>query len=188
MERDWQATRNWVENMGTHPFAERSILTAGQSLLAPLSAPQLDREEAIGWLLNQSLEDWGSRIERLEILNTRPSLYWASGNGIDRTNQDFISPIDRVEIPGIPASPVESVAEIIPETTALNQNSIDAILNQPNRTSPIQRAPSSWADSLRDTFGREYEGRFREIIEKEIRDLGPESPPPELPHRNGQND
>lgn len=29
VERDGQATRNWVANMGIHPFAERSILTVG---------------------------------------------------------------------------------------------------------------------------------------------------------------
>lgn len=61
------------------------------------------------------------------------------GSGTTRTNQDFISPVDRVTIPGIPANPQESVSNIVTGglrsgAAAISQNSIDAILNNPQRT------------------------------------------------------
>jgi general secretion pathway protein D len=61
------------------------------------------------------------------------------GSGTARSNQDFIGTVDRVNIPGIPASPQQNVSNIITAgnrsgAAAVNRNSIDAILNNPQRT------------------------------------------------------
>ena len=61
------------------------------------------------------------------------------GSGTSRSNQDFIGTVDRVNIPGIPASPQENVSNIVTSglrsgSAAINRNSIDAILNNPTRT------------------------------------------------------
>lgn len=61
------------------------------------------------------------------------------GSGSSRTNADFIGTVDRVQIPGIPASPQQNVSNIITAgnrsgAAAVTQNSIDAILNNPQRT------------------------------------------------------
>lgn len=61
------------------------------------------------------------------------------GSGTARSNQDFIGTVDRVNIPGIPASPQENVSNIVTSglrsgSAAVNRNSIDAILNNPTRT------------------------------------------------------
>jgi len=61
------------------------------------------------------------------------------GSGTTRTNQDFIGTVDRVIIPGIPASPQQAVSGIVTAgnrsgAAAVNRNSIDAILNNPQRT------------------------------------------------------
>jgi general secretion pathway protein D len=65
-----------------------------------------------------------------------------TGNGVPRTNADFINPVDRVTIPGIPASPQEVVKGIVTGgnrsgAAAVSQNSIDAILNNPQRTAQV---------------------------------------------------
>jgi general secretion pathway protein D len=61
------------------------------------------------------------------------------GSGTARNNTDFIGTVDRVNIPGIPASPQENVSNIVSSSlrsgsAAVNRNSIDAILNNPTRT------------------------------------------------------
>lgn len=61
------------------------------------------------------------------------------GSGTNRGNADFIGTVDRVEIPGIPASPNQSVSGIVTGglrsgAAAVDRNSIDAILNNPQRT------------------------------------------------------
>ena len=61
------------------------------------------------------------------------------GSGTARNNTDFIGTVDRVNIPGIPASPQENVSNIVTSSlrsgsAAVNRNSIDAILNNPTRT------------------------------------------------------
>lgn len=61
------------------------------------------------------------------------------GSGTARNNTDFIGTVDRVNIPGIPASPQQNVSNIITAgnrsgAAAVNRNSIDAILNNPQRT------------------------------------------------------
>jgi general secretion pathway protein D len=65
------------------------------------------------------------------------------GSGQPRTNTDFISPVDGVTIPGVPAATATNVTDIVTGGTrsgdgAINRNSIDAVLNNPNRTA--QRA------------------------------------------------
>ena len=61
------------------------------------------------------------------------------GSGIPRTAGDFINPVNYTTIPGIPASSGQQVSNIVTSglrsgDTAVNRNSIDAILNNPSRT------------------------------------------------------
>lgn len=61
------------------------------------------------------------------------------GSGTSRGSSDFIRTVDRVNIPGIPASPNEAVSGIVTGglrsgAAAVDRNSIDAILNNPQRT------------------------------------------------------
>jgi general secretion pathway protein D len=60
------------------------------------------------------------------------------GNGAVRTGSDFVSPVNGTSIPGIPAGN-DQVSNIVTSglrsgDTAINRNSIDAILNNPTRT------------------------------------------------------
>ncbi|MDA7882511.1 von Willebrand factor type A domain-containing protein, partial [Akkermansiaceae bacterium] len=55
-----------------------------------------------------------------------------------KTNADFISPVERTTIPGIPAAPNQEVSGIATAglrsgAAAVNRNSIDAILNSPEK-------------------------------------------------------
>ena len=66
------------------------------------------------------------------------------GSGQVRTNADFLSPVDGVNIPGIPAAPgvdVENIATagLRSGDGAINRNSIDAVLNNPNRNAQNSR-------------------------------------------------
>ncbi|MCH1509969.1 MAG: type II and III secretion system protein [Akkermansiaceae bacterium] len=66
------------------------------------------------------------------------------GSGAARTNADFISPVARTSIPGIPSSQNQEVSGIATAglrsgATAVNRNSIDAILNNPQRTAQSTR-------------------------------------------------
>jgi len=61
------------------------------------------------------------------------------GSGTNRGSGDFIGTVDRVNIPGIPANPNQSVSGIVTAgnrsgAAAVDRNSIDAILNNPQRT------------------------------------------------------
>jgi general secretion pathway protein D len=60
------------------------------------------------------------------------------GNGSTRNGGDFVSPINGTSIPGIPAG-TDSVSNIVTAglrsgDNGINSNSIDALLNNPNRT------------------------------------------------------
>jgi len=62
------------------------------------------------------------------------------GNGVGRTSADFHSPVNGVPIPGVPSATGQNVTDIVTSglrsgQTAINKNSIDALLNNPNRTS-----------------------------------------------------
>jgi len=61
------------------------------------------------------------------------------GNGIARTGADFISPVGSTTLPGIPLGSQNNVTNIVTASNrsgdgAINRNSIDSILNNPNRT------------------------------------------------------
>ncbi|MEP4078509.1 Amuc_1098 family type IV pilus outer membrane protein [Haloferula sp.] len=61
------------------------------------------------------------------------------GSGQSRTNADFIPTVNGVTIPGIPATPGADVSNIIGASNrsgdgAITRNSINSILNNPNRT------------------------------------------------------
>jgi general secretion pathway protein D len=65
------------------------------------------------------------------------------GSGQARTNADFIGTVAGVNLPGVPAATGTEVTDIVTGGTrsgdgAINRNSIDAVLNNPNRTA--QRA------------------------------------------------
>ena len=60
------------------------------------------------------------------------------GSGLSRTNSDFISPVDGVTIPGIPATPGQDVFNVIGGGNrsgdgAIIRDSIGSLLNNPNR-------------------------------------------------------
>ena len=61
------------------------------------------------------------------------------GSGSPRTNTDFLNPVDFTTIPGIPANPGQNVSNIVTGSNrsgshAITRDSIDSILNNPNRT------------------------------------------------------
>jgi general secretion pathway protein D len=65
------------------------------------------------------------------------------GSGQTRTNNDFIGTVAGVNLPGVPSATGVPVTDIVTAGTrsgdgAINRNSIDAVLNNPNRTA--QRA------------------------------------------------
>lgn len=87
------------------------------------------------------------------------------GSGASRTNQDFIGTVDRVQIPGIPASPQQNVSNIITAgnrsgAAAVSQNSIDAILNNPQRTA----AATSVAPGILSLTGLFSSGQVQVIM------------------------
>ncbi len=62
-----------------------------------------------------------------------------TGNQIGRTGSDFVSPVGGTSVDGIPADPDQFVSNSVTSglrsgDSAINRNSIDAILNNPNRT------------------------------------------------------
>ena len=67
------------------------------------------------------------------------------GSGQPRTNADFISPVDGVTIPGVPAAPGTDVFNVIGAGNrsgdgAITRDSIAALLNNPNRASQAASA------------------------------------------------
>ncbi len=66
------------------------------------------------------------------------------GNGPARTSNDFINPVNFTSIPGIPVDPSQNVSNIVTGgnrsgASAIGRNSIDAILNNPQRAAQSQR-------------------------------------------------
>lgn len=62
------------------------------------------------------------------------------GNGVPRTNADFISPVNFTAIPGVPIAPGENVENILTGGLrsgdgGVTSSSLDAIINNPGRTS-----------------------------------------------------
>ena len=87
------------------------------------------------------------------------------GSGTARNNTDFIGTVDRVNIPGIPASPQENVSNIVTSSlrsgsVAVNRNSIDAILNNPTRTA----AANSVAPGILSMTGLFSSGQVQMIM------------------------
>ena len=87
------------------------------------------------------------------------------GSGTARNNTDFIGTVDRVNIPGIPASPQENVSNIVTSSlrsgsAAVNRNSIDAILNNPTRTA----AANSVAPGILSMTGLFSSGQVQMIM------------------------
>ena len=87
------------------------------------------------------------------------------GSGAARTNADFISPVARVAIPGIPAQQNQEVSGIATAglrsgDTAINRNSIDAILNNPQRTAQSSRV----APGILSMTGLFDSGQFQMIM------------------------
>ena len=61
------------------------------------------------------------------------------GSGTPRTNQDFLGTVNNTTIPGVPLAPGQNVSNIVTGGTrsgsqAITRDSIDSILNNPNRT------------------------------------------------------
>ncbi|TAE77574.1 MAG: type II and III secretion system protein [Verrucomicrobia bacterium] len=79
------------------------------------------------------------------------------GSGQPRTNADFISPVNGETLPGLPAIPGTNVTDIVTAGTrtgdgAINRNSIDAILNNTNRTSQQRTSPAPGIAALTGLF------------------------------------
>lgn len=65
----------------------------------------------------------------------------ATPSGSNRAGSDFVSPVNGTSVDGIPANPSQATTNGATDglrsgDQAINRNSIDAILNNPNRTSP----------------------------------------------------
>ncbi|MEO5916185.1 MAG: Amuc_1098 family type IV pilus outer membrane protein [Luteolibacter sp.] len=85
--------------------------------------------------------DW--LIAGVNLSNTVFANGGTIGNQAGRTANDFISPVNGTSVDGIPAGPAQFVDNVSTNglrsgDQAINRNSIDAILNNPNRTA--QRA------------------------------------------------
>jgi general secretion pathway protein D len=88
-----------------------------------------------------------------------------SGNQAGRTGSDFVSPVGGVAIDGIPASPIQETSNGVTNglrsgDTATGRNSIDAILNNPNRTAQN----SSVAPGIMALTGLFSEGQVQMIM------------------------
>lgn len=78
------------------------------------------------------------------------------GNGQGRTAADFISPVSFVNIPGIPAGTNQGVNNIMTAPlrsgdSAVTRNSIDSVLNNPNRSAQVS-SPAPGILSLTGLF------------------------------------
>jgi general secretion pathway protein D len=101
-------------------------------------------------------------------LNSQGTVFGSGGtigNGTPRTNADFINPVNFTSIPGIPASADSNVSNIVTGGTrsgdaAINRNSIDAILNNPNRTAQS----SSVAPGIMSLTGLFTDGQVQMIM------------------------
>ena len=87
------------------------------------------------------------------------------GNGTPRTSGDFINPVNGVTIPGIPVSPTQAVSRIVTSglrsgDSAVDRNSIDAILNNPNRTA----TQNSVAPGIMSLTGLFSEGQLQMMM------------------------
>ncbi len=87
------------------------------------------------------------------------------GNGTPRTSGDFINPVNGATIPGIPVSPTQAVSRIVTSglrsgDSAVDRNSIDAILNNPNRTA----TQNSVAPGIMSLTGLFSEGQLQMMM------------------------
>lgn len=87
------------------------------------------------------------------------------GNGTPRTSGDFINPVNGATIPGIPVSPTQAVSRIVTSglrsgDSAVDRNSIDAILNNPKRTA----TQNSVAPGIMSLTGLFSEGQLQMMM------------------------
>jgi general secretion pathway protein D len=87
------------------------------------------------------------------------------GNGPPRTPGDFINSVNGATIPGIPVSPTQAVSRIVTSglrsgDSAVDRNSIDAILNNPNRTA----TQNSVAPGIMSLTGLFSEGQLQMMM------------------------
>ena len=81
--------------------------------------------------------DW--LIAGVSLSNTVFASGGTRGNQPGRVGEDFVSPVNGTTIDGVPAGPLQKVDNLTTNglrsgDQAINRNSIDAILNNPNRT------------------------------------------------------
>lgn len=172
ISKDLDSCMNWAEGLAASPQRDNSILTIGRSLM---DNDEVNQETGIDWLLAQEIDDPDIRKQRLAIL--RQNL---SGG---RTNADFINPVNLITIPEIPnsISGSEITGIVTPELSSrsgsamVSRNSIDAILNNPLRTSSIHSDPKKFVESLRTAASENHNGRYSRLIEAEILALGLEN-------------
>jgi general secretion pathway protein D len=87
------------------------------------------------------------------------------GSGQSRTNADFISPVNGTSIPGIPSATATNVTNILTGGNrsgagAISQNSIDALLKNPNQTAQTTNA----APGIMSLTGLFSEGQVQMIM------------------------
>lgn len=99
------------------------------------------------------------------------------GSGQPRTDADFISPVNGVPIPGVPTLPGSNVTDIVTAGTrsgdgAISRNSIDAILNNSNRTSQQSSNPAPGIAALTGLFSEsQVQVIMRGLAQKKGTDL-----------------
>ncbi len=141
-------------------FAEGSSVTLSTSgvLLVTNTPSELDKVEQLVQTMNKAPKqvkittkfveisqenndelgfDW--IINPFGLSNTVFASGGTAGNQGGRTGSDFISPVNGTSVDGIPAAPNQSTSNGVTNglrsgDQAVNRNSIDAILNNPNRT------------------------------------------------------
>lgn len=101
-------------------------------------------------------------------LNSSGSVFGSGGtvgNGSARSNADFINPVNFTSIPGIPITPGQPVSNIATAGNrsgdfAINSDSIDGLLNNPNRSSQT----SSVAPGILSLTGLFTDGQVQMIM------------------------
>lgn len=149
MKVDPQTTAQWVSDLQESPQRNSALMKVGEQLL---SQNRNDPSGSVDWFFGQKISDSDMKMARLKTFQRS-------------FQNDFISPVNVITIPGIPA----------PENTdlAIDRSSIDHILSNPNRTA---ESSEQFLTNLRKTAEKFSDGQFRELIEQEIQALGLEEP------------
>lgn len=162
--KDVEATADWVGQAEDSPFRNRAVIDVAEEMM---ESPFVGAERGLQWLFDQKLSDPETRKRRLAVMvsefrELEPPIW----------NPHFNVPADTggaARLNDLPA------VDVVWENTrvgeqAVDINSINAILNNPNRT--VKENPAIFVEELRKTAAGQFEGRYSEFIEQEIQALG----------------